>query len=105
MPLASGYLSGKYKPGQTFPAADVRSTHDQENVLKKLQEAQRIAEHEVPAGVSMPQWALAWCLKHPAVAAVIPGSKNPKQLEMNVGAVELLDNKHPLDIPYAHTNH
>ncbi|HEX7509691.1 MAG TPA: aldo/keto reductase [Chitinivibrionales bacterium] len=97
VPLASGYLSGKYKPGQTFPAADVRSTHDQENVLKKLQEAQRIAEHEVPAGVSMPQWALAWCLKHPAVAAVIPGSKNPQQLEMNVGAAALLQDGHPLE--------
>jgi len=97
VPLASGYLSGKYKPGQTFIASDVRSTHDQENVLKKLREARFIAEHEVPAGVLMPQWALAWCLKHPAVTAVIPGSKNSKQLEMNAGAVELLDGNHPLD--------
>jgi aryl-alcohol dehydrogenase-like predicted oxidoreductase len=97
VPLASGFLSGKYKPGQRFDAADVRSTQDQEKVQKKLLEVQRIAETEVPPGVPMAQWAIAWCLKHPAVTAAIPGSKSPEQLEMNVKAVELLQGAHPLD--------
>jgi Predicted oxidoreductases (related to aryl-alcohol dehydrogenases) len=96
VPLASGYLSGKYKPGNTFEKGDVRSTHDPENVRKKLEEVERIAAHEVPQGIPMAQWAIAWCLKNPAVAAAIPGSKNPEQLEMNVKAVDLLDDNHPL---------
>jgi aryl-alcohol dehydrogenase-like predicted oxidoreductase len=90
VPLASGYLSGKYRPGATFAPGDVRSTHDPENVRKKLEEVERIVAHEVPAGIPMAQWAIAWCLKNPAVSAAIPGSKSPEQLEMNVKAVDLL---------------
>jgi myo-inositol catabolism protein IolS len=90
VPIASGYLSGKYKPGMTFAPGDVRSTHDPENVRKKLEEVERIAEHEVPPGIPMAQWAIAWCLKNPMVCAAIPGSKSPEQLEMNVKAIDLL---------------
>ena len=45
-----------------------------------------IKEKEVPAGVDMVQWALAWCLRHPAVASVIPGAKNAAQLKVNAKA-------------------
>lgn len=90
VPLASGYLTGKYGPGHAFEKGDVRSTHDPDNVRKKLEEVERIIVHEVPPGVPMAQWAIAWCLKNPVVAAAIPGSKNPEQLEMNVKAVDLL---------------
>jgi aryl-alcohol dehydrogenase-like predicted oxidoreductase len=38
----------------------------------------------------MAQWALAWCLKHPAVTAVIPGCKDVKQLESNAKAADLV---------------
>jgi aryl-alcohol dehydrogenase-like predicted oxidoreductase len=96
VPLASGYLTGKYKPGTTFAKGDVRSTHDPENVRKKLEEVERIAAHELPPGVPMAKWAIAWCLKNPMVSAAIPGSKNPEQLLMNVGSVDLLDENHPL---------
>jgi aryl-alcohol dehydrogenase-like predicted oxidoreductase len=42
-----------------------------------------IRKTEVPEGVSLAQWALAWCLKDPMVSAVIPGCKDAAQLEMN----------------------
>jgi len=45
----------------------------------KLAEVQRIASTEVPAGVPMAQWALAWCLKNPAVTAVIPAASPPSR--------------------------
>jgi aryl-alcohol dehydrogenase-like predicted oxidoreductase len=45
----------------------------------------------VPAGVPMAQWALAWCLKNPAVSAVIPGCKVPAQVASNAAAAELAD--------------
>jgi aryl-alcohol dehydrogenase-like predicted oxidoreductase len=99
VPLASGYLSGAYSPGARFPASDVRSTHDQKTVQDKLREVQEIARNEVPAGTPLAQWAIAWCLKHPAVAAVIPGCKTPEQAAMNAGAVSLLADRHPLDVP------
>ena len=90
VPLASGYLSGKYKPGATFTSTDVRSTQDRQKTDEKLREAQRIAREEVPAGTDMAQWALAWCLRHEAVTSVIPGCKDLKQVESNAAAADLV---------------
>lgn len=89
VPLASGLLSGKYQSAQ-FPADDVRSTFDPAKMEKDVLEAQRIQKTEVPPGVPMAQWALAWCLKNPLVSAVIPGCKNPAQVQANAAAVKLL---------------
>ncbi|MBS0632205.1 MAG: aldo/keto reductase [Verrucomicrobia bacterium] len=90
VPLASGFLSGKYKPGAVFAAGDVREAWMKTDRDTKLAEVQRIAATEVPAGVPMAQWALAWCLKNPVVTAVIPGCKNPAQVRANAAAAELL---------------
>ncbi len=96
VPLASGYLSGKYKPGTTFDdSTDVRSRHDREVVQRRLEEVADIQQHEVPAAVDMATWALAWCLKHPAVSCVIPGCKNPAQVEANAAAADLVEKSHP----------
>jgi len=46
---------------------------------------------EVPEGVPMAQWALAWCLRNPAVSCVIPGCKNVVQVESNAKAADLPD--------------
>jgi aryl-alcohol dehydrogenase-like predicted oxidoreductase len=89
VPLASGLLSGKYKPGATFPDGDVRAKWKDPNLDEKLRLVEEIAKTEVPPGVEMASWALAWCLKHPAVTAVIPGCKSAKQLEQNARASDL----------------
>ena len=99
VPLASGYLSGKYKPGANFDSGDVRSTHDRQKTREKLEEVQRIAQTEVPPGVGMAQWALAWCLRHDAVACVIPGCKNVQQVESNAAGADLAREDHPLVRP------
>ena len=91
VPLASGLLSGKYKPGATFPANDVRSAIDAEKMKRDLVEVERLQREEVPAGVSMAQWAMAWCLRNPVVTALIPGCKNPEQVKANAGAAELVE--------------
>ncbi|MGO4181048.1 aldo/keto reductase [Paenibacillus sp. TAF43_2] len=97
VPLASGYLSGKYKPGAVFGDTDVRHRHDKENTRLKLLEVEHIQREEVPQGVDMASWALAWCLKHPAVTAVIPGCKDPAQVEANAKAAMLAVEPHPQD--------
>ncbi|GLX67295.1 aldo/keto reductase [Paenibacillus glycanilyticus] len=98
VPLASGYLSGKYKPGAVFSSTDVRHRHDAESTLEKLKEVERIAREEVPQGVDMASWALAWCLRHPAVTAVIPGCKDPEQVASNALAAQLVSDPHPQDV-------
>ena len=41
------------------------------------------------------RWALAWCLRDPVVAAVIPGAKSPEQVAENASAADLLSEKMP----------
>ena len=89
VPLASGLLSGKYRAGATFPANDWRSTFEAEKVRKDLAEVERIRQTELPAGMPMAQWALAWCLKNPQISAVIPGCQDPAQVASNAAAADL----------------
>lgn len=90
VPLASGLLSGKYKPGDEFTAEDdVRSLRDKKEIREKLEKVQEIKETEVPEGVPMATWALAWCLQHPAVTSVIPGCKTVEQVQMNAKAADM----------------
>jgi aryl-alcohol dehydrogenase-like predicted oxidoreductase len=93
VPLASGFLSGKYRAGDnfTFAANDFRSTFTAERMRESIEQTERIRQTEVPAGVPMGRWALAWCLQNPAVSAVIPGCKSPDQVRENAAAAELLD--------------
>jgi aryl-alcohol dehydrogenase-like predicted oxidoreductase len=99
VPLASGFLSGKYKPGQTtFAPGDHRAKQDSSAIDEKLREVERIIREEVPPGVNVAQWAIAWCLQHPAVTCTIPGCKSVEQVESNAGAadLEMVRNDHPL---------
>jgi aryl-alcohol dehydrogenase-like predicted oxidoreductase len=90
VPLASGLLSGKYKSGVKFAANDVRSNFDAEKLKRDLAEVERLQREEVPPGVPMAKWAMAWCLKNPIVATLIPGCKNPEQVKANASAADLL---------------
>jgi aryl-alcohol dehydrogenase-like predicted oxidoreductase len=89
VPLASGYLSGKYKPGHDFDKGEVRGRQKPEIRDKKLEQVLQIQRDEVPEGVNMASWALAWCLRHPAVTCVIPGCKSAAQVFANAAAADL----------------
>jgi myo-inositol catabolism protein IolS len=98
VPLASGFLSGKYTVSSKFSDDDVRGHwHSPEARRKAIEEAQRIKLTEVPEGAAMAQWALAWCLNHPAVTCVIPGCKNASQVESNARSadLEMVSSEHP----------
>jgi aryl-alcohol dehydrogenase-like predicted oxidoreductase len=89
VPLASGLLTGKYRAGVTFPPNDVRATFDREKLGRDLAEVEKIRAAEVPAGIPMSQWAIAWCLKDPVVSATIPGCKDPAQVAANAAAAAM----------------
>ena len=101
VPLASGFLSGKYGKGAEFDNTDVRgvwqSPEERDNVFDEIESLRS----EVPDGTPMAQWALAWCLQHPAVTCVIPGCKTVEQVEANAGAADLpsVSNDHPQAMP------
>ena len=89
VPLASGLLTGKYKAGAAFAPNDVRATFNAEKLNRDLAEVERLQKEEVPAGMKMANWAMAWCLKEPLVASVICGCKTPEQVRANASAAEL----------------
>ncbi|MFC1504365.1 aldo/keto reductase [Spirochaetota bacterium] len=90
VPLASGFLSGKYKTGDSFTNPnDVRSRREQKEIDSQLQEVAKIQKEELPEDIPIAQWALGWCLQHEAVTCVIPGCKNADQVKNNAGAANL----------------
>jgi len=94
--LASGFLSGKYNRDAKFASGDVRSSWQDDEMSELAEEVVRV-KSEVPQGTPMAQWALAWCLRHPAVTCVIPGCKTVEQVESNAMAAVLPDisDNHP----------
>ena len=92
-PLGQGVLTGKYKPGAPVPT-DSRAASDAMNgalrrqwleppVLEAVQKLQPLADQ---AGLSLAQFALAWVLREPNVAAAIIGASRPGQVDENVAA-------------------
>jgi aryl-alcohol dehydrogenase-like predicted oxidoreductase len=91
-PLAQGVLSGKYDPDQP-PPRDSRAASEemggymdrlmQPDVLRAVQRLKPIAEE---AGLTLPQFALAWVLREPNVASAIIGASRPAQVQENAAA-------------------
>jgi len=85
VPLASGFLTGKYYPGHHFCNNDVRSQRPAEGRDNEIQLALD-ALKEKPADIPSAIWANQWCLQARQVSTVIPGIKSLEQLEMNARA-------------------
>jgi aryl-alcohol dehydrogenase-like predicted oxidoreductase len=91
-PLAQGLLTGKYKPGEAYPA-DSRFANDAMNASMGLvvsdetvEAAQRLVSVAEAAGHSMAELALAWVLRRPEVATAITGASRPEQVRANAAA-------------------
>jgi aryl-alcohol dehydrogenase-like predicted oxidoreductase len=98
-PLANGFLSGRYRPGAGVTAAgDWRSGQDPAEVDQRLALVEQIRGTEVPDGVDLPAWALAWTLRDPAVSAAVTGCRTVAHVVANarVADLDLLDDSHPL---------
>lgn len=90
VPLASGFLSGKFSKDTHFGQRDVRGVWmDEAERAETIEQVERIKAEEVPPGIPMAPWALAWALQHPAVTCVIPGCKNVEQTRSNALAADL----------------
>jgi aryl-alcohol dehydrogenase-like predicted oxidoreductase len=89
VPLASGLLTGKFRPDSTFSGEDVR-----QNFLtpKRLEEVStRVDEMRSTVGgaaKSLADAALQFVLANESISTTIPGARNARQVEMNVAAAE-----------------
>jgi aryl-alcohol dehydrogenase-like predicted oxidoreductase len=89
-PLAQGLLSGRYHPGN-LPANRVRAANPlflPENLQRAGELLAVLGEVAAAHSATPAQIALAWVIRHPAVAA-IPGASSVEQLESNVAAAEI----------------
>jgi 1-deoxyxylulose-5-phosphate synthase len=92
-PLAQGFLTGKYVPGAPLPAhcragdlslkAFINTDWFKPKMLQAIQELKPLAAE---AGLTLAQFALAWVLRQPNVAAAIIGASRPEQIDENVAA-------------------
>lgn len=91
VPLASGFLSGRYKEDITFPENDVRSGMSRETVKDLVQRADKLKFMEKITGKSLAQVAVKYCAQNPDVSSVIPGAKNTQQVIKNAEASNMKD--------------
>jgi aryl-alcohol dehydrogenase-like predicted oxidoreductase len=89
-PLAQGLLSGRYQPGSR-PANRVRAANPlflPDNLERAGELLGVLGEVAAAHSATEAQIALAWVIRHPAVAA-IPGASSVEQLERNAAAAEI----------------
>ena len=91
-PLGQGVLTGKYDPDAPPPADSRAASQEmggfieklmQPKLLRAVQELKPIAQE---AGLTLPQFALAWVLREPNVASAIIGASRPSQVRENAAA-------------------
>ena len=84
-PLAAGFLTGKYRPGQPIPSGtrfdvvpghqDIYFTEHGFQVLQQLDNEVRTS------GVSHIELALSWVLRQPGVTSVLIGARKTSQID------------------------
>ncbi|MBI3973680.1 MAG: aldo/keto reductase [Chloroflexi bacterium] len=90
-PLASGILTGKYKPGEPPPpnTRAGRSPRLREQLTEdRLSRVERLAEWARERGHTAGELALAWLLTRREVSTIIAGATKPEQVEENAKAAE-----------------
>ena len=90
-PLFGGWLTGKYRKGQE-PPKNSREGRRKKPIKKAVWNKRvRVVEKLIPIaeekGCTLSQFALAWCLSHPAVTCPIIGPRTEEQLDENLAAL------------------
>ena len=90
-PLASGILTGKYNDG--IPDDSRMALKGYGWLRKELTEEKIITVRQLKSvsddlGISLPQMAIAWCLKNPNVSTVITGASRVEQVHQNMKALD-----------------
>ncbi|HYE78998.1 MAG TPA: aldo/keto reductase [bacterium] len=90
VPLAYGFLTGKYHPGHQFGPLDHRAKKPQHEIDRYLHRAERLLAYSTKGGTATTptELALRFCISHPGVTTVIPGLKTPSQVREAVHAID-----------------
>jgi aryl-alcohol dehydrogenase-like predicted oxidoreductase len=106
-PLAGGWLSGKWRKGVDAPETHrasamggrMASRYDLSDPInqRKLDAADALAGVAEEAGVSLPQLAIAFTIRHPGVTSSIIGPRTMEQLTSQLPAVDVVLSDDVLD--------
>jgi aryl-alcohol dehydrogenase-like predicted oxidoreductase len=91
-PLASGFLTGKYRKEDTSGSRLERQELDwlanKTLIDENFAKVEKLKELAGDIGTSLPHLAINWCLTNPHVSTVILGASKVEQLEHNLKARE-----------------
>ncbi|WP_282937520.1 aldo/keto reductase [Paenibacillus sp. RC67] len=82
-PLTSGLLSGNYTYDTTFPSNDWRSrnaAHTGEGLRKNVDRVEKLRVIASRYDLTVPQFAIAYVLAHPALTSAIVGVRKPSHI-------------------------
>lgn len=94
-PLAGGFLTGKYRRGDTRPqdsrfgqegSDEWADRHFSDLAFQALELLDEMAQEK---GCTISQLSLAWCTQQPGITSPIIGPRTMEQLEDNLGAAEV----------------
>jgi aryl-alcohol dehydrogenase-like predicted oxidoreductase len=88
VPLASGFLTGKYRPGSTPAGSRLESGPAAARLLNEANYArlERLQAFAAENGRSILELALGWLLSKPEVSTVIAGASSGEQVKTNFEA-------------------
>uniref|UniRef100_A0A3P8N6K6 Voltage-gated potassium channel subunit beta-1 n=1 Tax=Astatotilapia calliptera TaxID=8154 RepID=A0A3P8N6K6_ASTCA len=96
-PLACGIITGKYENGipessraSMKPYQWLREKIVSEEGRKQQAKLKELAHIAEKLGCTLPQLAIAWCLRNEGVSSVLLGSSSPSQLTENLGAIQVI---------------
>jgi aryl-alcohol dehydrogenase-like predicted oxidoreductase len=90
VPLASGFLSGKFTKETRFPETDHRHfSYPVEKIEELVDKVEKLRFLEIPGKRTLVQAALQFCLANSAVSTVIPGARTPDQVIANAAASDV----------------
>jgi voltage-dependent potassium channel beta subunit len=94
-PLNSGFLTGKYAksipPGSRLALRNyqwLRERFEGPEAQAKIAKVKKLATLAGDLGITLPQLAIAWCMKNPHVSTVITGASKPGQVVENMKALD-----------------
>jgi aryl-alcohol dehydrogenase-like predicted oxidoreductase len=91
-PLGRGFLTGRFTKPEDFEADDFRRNHPRfqgENFARNLDLVDRVRAIAEEKGATPGQLALAWVMRRGEDIVPIPGTKQVRYLEENVGAIDV----------------
>ena len=92
-PLASGFLTGKYRPGEPPPEGARLSAPNSASAARVLNEGNfdtlmKLEGFAQERGHTMVELAVGWLASQPFVGSVIAGATKPEQVEENASAAD-----------------